>query len=96
MLNWIIYDFIWKLCHFCFHSKINESYSQGVSHATNGLVRNIFVTFNERFVQCFAYLSSCLRDLFTSEWLTKSSNHTSLNLMNSGLVITTLGPNNLG
>ena len=55
-----------------------------------------YVTFNERFVQCFAYLSSCLRDLFASDWLTKSSNHTSLNLTNSGLVITTLGPNNSG
>ena len=38
----------------------------------------------------------CLMDLFASDWLTKSSSHTSLNLTNSGLVITTLGPNNFG
>ena len=31
-------------------------------------------------------------DLFASDWLTKSSSHTSLVLTNSGLVTTTLGP----
>ena len=53
------------------------------------------VMFNERFIQCFYFLNSSLMDLFASDWLTKSSSHTSLVLTNSGLVITTLGPNNL-
>ena len=54
------------------------------------------VTFNERFVQCFAFCTQVLGTYLPVNWLTKSSSHTSLNLTNSGLVITTLGPNNFG
>ena len=56
------------------------------------------VTFNERFIQYFAFCTQVLGTYFYLQvaCLTKSSSHTSLNLTNSGLVVTTLGPNNFG
>ena len=68
----------------------------GKTHTHPKADRNIFVTFNERFIQCFAFCTQVLGTYLPVNWLTKSSSHTSLNLTNSGLVVTTLGPNNFG
>ena len=53
---------------------------------------NRSATFNERFIQFQAHVLGTHLKLAC---LTKLSSHTSLVLTNSGLVATTLGPNNL-
>ena len=59
-------------------------------------VATVSVTFNERFVQCFAFCTQVLGTYLAVACLTKSSSHTSLVLTNLGLVITRVGPTNFG
>ena len=64
-----------------------------LSSSRNFSKNNLYVMFNERFVQFQVHV---LGTYLPVNWLTKSSSHTSLNLTNSSLVATTLGPSNFG